>query len=169
MSQSENSAGNNTSEPSAITEALTGVMPYITVSDSSAALDFYKRAFGARELPGRLTAPDGTVMHAMFSIGDATIMIADEHLQGDKPMHSPAPPTLGGTTFKLNLYVEDAQAVFDQAVAAGATPLIPVAEQFYGHLSGRVVDPFGHVWIVSTEIEKLDPAEMQRRFQALFG
>lgn len=163
MNEKHNESGDR-----GVPRGLHNITPYITVNDTAAALEFYRQAFSAKELPGRLTAPDGNVMHAMFQIGNSVIMIADEML-ADGKMYSPSPSTQGATTFKLNLYVEDAKAVVAQAVDAGAELIIPVAEQFYGHLSGRVVDPFGHIWIISTELEKLTDEEMQRRFSALFG
>jgi len=151
-----------------VPNGLQTVTTYITVGDTAAAVDFYARAFGAVERPGRLTAPDGKVMHTTININDTAIMIADEYLAEGSAMNSPSPATLGGVPFKLNLFVEDAEAVMDRALAAGGELLIPISEQFHGHRSGRVRDPFGHHWIISTPIEDLDHAELVRRFDKLF-
>lgn len=133
--------------------------PHLIVKDTGAAIEFYKRAFGARELM-RLTTPDGKIAHAEIKIGDSTVMLADEFPEWDNL----SAESLGGTPARIHLYVEDVDAVFARAVAAGATVLIPVGDQFYGDRSGRFADPFGHLWIVGTRIEDMGPEEMQRRF-----
>jgi len=165
----KNSSDMNRDGVRVIPDGLQSVTTYITVDDPAAAVDFYARAFGAVERPGRLTAPDGKVMHTTVSINNTAIMIADELLAEGSAMNSPGPATLGGVSFKLNLFVADAHAAMDQALAAGGELLIPVKKQFYGHLSGRVRDPFGHHWIISTPIEELDSAELVRRFDELFS
>jgi len=152
-----------------VPNGLQSVTTYITVNDTAAAVDYYTRAFGAVEQPGRLTAPDGMVMHTTITIDDTAIMIADESLAENSPMNSPSPTTLGGVCFKLNLFVGDAQGVVDRAVSAGGELLMPVSEQFFGHLSGRVRDPFGHHWIISTPVDALDHTEISRRFDDLFS
>jgi len=138
-----------------------GVTPYLSVNDAVAAIEFYKRGFGATEVM-RLPGPDGKLGHAEIKIGDALVMLADEFPE----YGNLSPRTLGGSAVRLHLYVEDVDAFFDKAVAAGAKVLIPLANQFYGDRSGRLEDPFGHVWLVSTHIEDVAPEEMQRRMAA---
>ena len=139
------------------------VSPYLTVVGASAALDFYRQAFGAAETGPRLTAPDGSIVHAELRIGDTTVMLSE---------HNPAfctadPHSLGGTPVRLALGVENADATVDAAARAGAKVLIPVGDQFYGHRAGRIEDPFGHVWVVTQAIETLSEEEMQRRFDEM--
>jgi len=138
-----------------------GVTPYLSVNDAVAAIEFYKQGFGATEVM-RLPGPDGKLGHAEIKIGDALVMLADEFPE----YGNLSPRTLGGSAVRLHLYVEDVDAFFDKAVAAGAKVLIPLANQFYGDRSGRLEDPFGHVWLVSTHIEDVAPEEMQRRMAA---
>ena len=145
--------------------SATHVAPYITVVDAAAALDFYARAFGAVETGPRLTAPDGSIVHAEIRIGDATVMLSEHN-----PDFGTAEPlSLGGTPVRLALEVEDADATVEAAERAGAKILIPVGDQFYGYRAGRIEDPFGHVWIVSQLIESLSQEEMQRRLDEMFS
>lgn len=132
--------------------------PSLTVRDAPAALAFYARAFGAVECL-RLTTPDGTIVHAEFRIGDSLIMIGEENPEWG----SLSPSALNGTPCAIHLYVDDADAVAARAVGAGATEVIPVADQFYGDRSGRVQDPFGHLWVVATRKEEVPPDIMQQR------
>ena len=134
-------------------------MPYLGVRDAAEAIEFYERAFGARDL-GRLHMPDGRIAHAAIEIGGAIVMLADENPEWEN--HSPS--SLGGTTVRLHLYVEDVDAKFARAIEAGAVETFPVADQFYGDRSGRLEDPFGHQWIVATRREDVPMEEMQRRF-----
>jgi len=138
-----------------------GVTPYLSVKDAAAAIEFYKKGFGATELM-RLPGPDGKIGHAEVKIGKAIVMLADESSEAGHL----SPPTLGGSTVKLHMYVEDVDSFFEKAVAAGAKVLYPLADQFYGDRSGRLEDPFGHVWLVSTHIEDVAPEEMQKRMEA---
>ena len=131
--------------------------PYLTVSDAAAALDFYKRAFGATELM-RLTGPGDKIGHAEIMIGNSRIMLSDEF-----PGFGLSPQSLGGSPVKIHLYVEDVDALAKQAVAAGAKIIRPVEDQFYGDRSGQLADPFGHLWIVSTHQEDVSLEEIQRR------
>ena len=135
--------------------------PYLIVKGAAAALDFYKKAFGATEL-FRMASPDGRIGHAEIRIGDSQIMLADE-VPG---MGYVSPQTLGGSPISLMLYVPDVDQVFQQAIAAGATAQRPVQDQFYGDRSGTLKDPFGHVWTISTHIEDIPPDEMRRRAEA---
>jgi PhnB protein len=137
--------------------------PYLTVRDGAKAIDFYKQAFGATEIGETFLDPAGRIGHAELKIGDSPVMLADENPDwGNK-----GPQTLGGSPVTLCLYVEDVDAVFKRALAAGAKELLPVADQFYGDRSGRLVDPAGHVWIVATHKEDVAPDEMRKRFEAV--
>lgn len=138
------------------------VTPYLVVRGAARALAFYGAAFGAEEIM-RLRSPDGTIAHAEVRIGGSIVMLADE-----SPMWGTRSPlTLGGSPVSVHLYVEDVDEVVRRALAAGARELVPVADQFYGDRSGRIEDPFGHLWIVATHQAQVDPAELQRRFDAL--
>src|SRR6266850_5013475 len=138
-----------------------GITPYLSVNDAAAAIEFYKTAFGATEIM-RLPGPDGKLGHAEVRIGNAVVMLADEAPDSG----SLSPKTLGGSPVRLHMYVADVDAFFEKAVAAGAKILIPIADQFYGDRSGRLEDPFGHVWLVSTHTEDVSPEEMQKRMEA---
>ena len=140
------------------------VTPYLIVKDAARALDFYQKAFGARELM-RFPGPGGKIGHAEIKIGDSPIMLADEH----PDMGAVSPQSLGGTPVGIALYVEDVDALTNRAVAAGATVVRPVADQFYGDRSATVLDPFGHKWTIATHKEDVSPEEMQRRMQALMN
>jgi uncharacterized glyoxalase superfamily protein PhnB len=131
------------------------VTPYLFVKGASEAIEWYKKAFGAEEI-GRMPMPDGELlMHAMIRIGDSFIMLTDE--QPDCP--SKGPKALGGTPVGLHLYVEDADAVFEQAVAAGAEVTMPITDMFWGDRYGNLTDPFGHSWSIATHIQDLTPEE----------
>jgi PhnB protein len=140
------------------------VTPYLIVNDGTRALDFYKRAFGATELM-RFAAPGGKVGHAEIKIGDSPIMLSDEAPE----MDARSPQAFGGTPVSIVLYVEDVDATFKQAVAAGARVQRPVEDKFYGDRSGSVTDPFGHVWHLSTHKEDLTPEELKRRAASAHG
>lgn len=132
------------------------VTPMLAVRGAAQALEFYKQAFGAVEL---FRLEDGDkIGHAQIRIGTAEIMLADEY-----PEHNASPSQLGGTSVILHLYVEDVDAVAAQAVAAGAELVRPVEDQFYGDRSGKLRDPFGHVWLIATPVEVVSIEEMQRR------
>jgi uncharacterized glyoxalase superfamily protein PhnB len=139
------------------------VYPYLRVHNTAEALEFYARAFGAKEL-FRLTEPSGRIGHAEITIGPTTIMMADENPAND----SRGPLSLGGTTFSIHLHVEDVDRAFERAVASGATIVRPLQDQFYGERSGTVRDPFGHEWLIGGQIESVTPEEMQRRYTAMF-
>ena len=134
--------------------------PYLTLNDASRAIDFYKRAFGAQELM-RMDGPPGKVAHAEIKIGDSIIMLGDE-MPG---MGNPSPHTLGNTTGGILLYVTDVDAVYQQAVSAGAKAEAPPQDMFWGDRYGRLKDPFGHSWSVATHKEDVSPAEMQKRMK----
>src|SRR5437667_7113924 len=137
------------------------VTPYLIVRGAARAIDFYKKAFGAREVL-RLADPTGKIGHAEIQIGDSMIMLADEHPE----MGFRGPQSLGGSAVGLALYVEDVDVRFNQAVAAGGKVKQPVKDQFYGDRSGTLTDPFGHVWTIATHVEDVPPEEINRRFAA---
>jgi PhnB protein len=135
--------------------------PYLIVSDAARALEFYQRAFGAKELM-RFAAPDGKIGHAEIKIGDSVIMLADEFPQ----MGYRGPKALGGSPVSILIYIDDVDARFARALAAGAVQTQPVEDKFYGDRSGTLVDPFGHVWTLSTHVEDVPPDELARRAEA---
>ena len=140
--------------------------PYINIKGAVEAIEFYKKAFGAKEI-GRITMAGGTIAHAEIQIGDSKIMLAEESEQwGNK-----SPQTLGGSPVCLCLYVEDVDVVFAQALAAGATVTgeMEVKDQFYGDRSGSLTDPFGHKWTIMTHKEDVSFEEMQERANAMFA
>jgi PhnB protein len=134
------------------------VTPYLCVNGAAAAIDFYSRVLGATERM-RMPGPDGKIGHAELQLGDSVIMLADEFAD----MGFSSPKTIGGTPMTIHVYVEDVDAVFDQAIKAGATSVEPVKDQFYGDRSGQFEDPFGHRWNVSSHVEDVSPEEMARR------
>jgi len=140
-----------------VPEGYHTVTPYLIVNAGAKALDFYARAFGAIERL-RIDA-GGKIGHAEITIGDSCIMLADEHPE----IGALGPTTVGGSPVSLHLYVEDVDAAVARAVAAGATLVRPVADQFYGDRVGGVADPFGHRWFIATHKEDLSPEELQRR------
>jgi PhnB protein len=145
-----------------IPDGYHSVTPYLIVKGAAAAIDFYKLAFGATELM-RLPGPDGKVGHAEIRIGDSPVMLADEHPE----VGAVSPQTLGGSPVHMLIYVEDVDARFAQAIAAGAKELRPVKDQFYGDRSGTLKDPFGHMWTIATHTEDVTHEEMQKRMEAL--
>jgi uncharacterized glyoxalase superfamily protein PhnB len=139
------------------------VYAYLRVHSTAEAIDFYSQAFDAKEI-FRLTEPSGRIGHAEIRIGPTTVMLSDEY-----PEHNiRGPRSLGGTTFSMHLHVADVDKAFEQAVAAGASVVGPLQNQFYGERSGTVRDPFGHEWLLGGHLESLTPEEMQRRYTALF-
>lgn len=139
------------------------IYPYLRVHSAADAIDFYARAFGAKE-EFRLTEPNGRIGHAEIKIGPATVMLADEFPEKGIV----GPHSIGGTTFSLHLHVDDVDRLFARAIAAGATPLRPLQDQFYGERSGTILDPFGHEWHLGAHTETVTPEEMQRRYTELF-
>jgi PhnB protein len=142
----------------AIPDGFPRVCPYLIVNGAAAAIDFYTNVLGATER-ARMPAPGGKIGHAELQFGDSVIMLADEQPQ----MNMRGPRATGGTPVVLHVYVEDVDAVYRAAVAAGARAIRPVETQFYGDRSGHFEDPFGHQWNVSTHVEDVAPDEMERR------
>jgi len=147
--------------PRAVPEGYATVTPYLIVTGAAAAIEFYKKAFGAVEIM-RLTQPDGKIGHAEIQIGSSKVMLADEALD----MGFWSPRSLGGSGTGIMLYVDDVDRAFERARGAGAKALQPVKNQFYGDRSGTLSDPFGHMWTISTHVEDMSPEEMQHRMEA---
>jgi PhnB protein len=145
----------------AIPEGFEGATPYLSIKGAAAAIEFYKKAFGATETM-RMAGPDGRIGHAEIKIGKANIMLADEHPE----IGFLSPRTLGGSPVAIHIYVEDVDALAAQAEAAGAKVRRPVADQFYGDRTGQFEDPFGHVWHFATHKEDVSKEEMQKRAAA---
>ncbi len=137
---------------------------YLRVRNASAAIDFYVRAFDAKE-KFRLTEPGGRIGHAELLLGPQTLMLSEEFPEMDLV----GPESVGRTTVTLHLHVDDCDALIARAVEAGATLVRPPSDQFYGERGGTVRDPFGHEWMIGHEIEKVSPDEMQRRYDALMN
>jgi PhnB protein len=140
------------------------VYAYLRLHDTKAAIDFYARAFGAKEL-FRLVEPSGRVGHAEVKIGPVTLMLSDEYPE----LGILGPRSIGGTSVTIHIHASDVDRLFEQAVAAGATVVRPLQNQFYGERSATVRDPFGHEWLLGGHVEDLTPEEMQRRYTELFN
>lgn len=136
--------------------------PAIAVRDAAKAIEFYKAAFGAVERFRQVDPESGKIGHAELTINGCLVMLSDEYAAFNK-----APQTLGGTTVKLSLMAPDVDALVEQARRAGATVLMRPQDQFYGHRSASIQDPSGHHWLIQCEIEKVSPAETQRRWEAM--
>jgi len=133
------------------------VTPALIVRDAAAAIDFYKKAFGAEEID-RMTGPGGVIMHAELRIGDSRIMLGEEN----EAWGTRSPLSLNGTASSLHLYVPDADAAVARAVEAGATIAQPLEDAFWGDRYGKVTDPFGHGWGIATRVKELSAEEMQK-------
>lgn len=145
----------------AIPEGYHSVTPYLIVKGAAKALDFYARAFGAKE---KFRLPMGDIIgHAEIVIGDSHVMLADV-MDDHKD-----PRKLGGTPVSLMIYTSDADAMFKRAIAAGAKQVRPVENQFYGDRTGVLEDPFGHVWSIATHVEDVSDEEIRRRMAAMPG
>lgn len=145
----------------AIPEGYHSVTPYMIIKGAAGALEYYKKAFNATELM-RIDGPNGTIGHAEIRIGDSILMMADEFPQ----MGCLSPLTAGSVSVSLMIYVPNVDEIFAQAIKAGGTEKRAIQNQFYGDRSGTLVDPFGHMWTVSTHIEDVPPDELARRAAA---
>lgn len=141
-----------------IPEGYHTISPSLTVDGAAEAIEFYKRAFGATERM-RMAMPDGKIGHAELDIGDSVVMLNDAFPQSSVQ----SPKQLGGTTASVFLYVDDVDSVVQDAIDAGATVTMPVADQFWGDRFGTVSDPFGHHWAIATHVEDLTPEEIAVR------
>jgi PhnB protein len=137
------------------------VTPYLVCRGAAGAIDFYKRAFGAKEKV-RMPGPDGKVAHAELQIGDSRVMLGEEAPErGAK-----SPDMLGGSAVGVFLYVKNVDTFTDKAIAAGATVVEPVQDMFWGDRYGKLKDPFGHSWSVATHKEDLTAKQMAKRVQS---
>jgi PhnB protein len=134
------------------------VTPYLIITDAARAIEFYKQVFDATEML-RVADPDGGIRHAEIKIGDSMLMIA-----GENPAFPEwkSPTSRGGTPVHIYMYVEDPDAIYGRAVAAGANGLLPMRDQRYGDRSGAITDPFGHIWYISRRIADLQEESGRR-------
>ena len=146
-----------------IPEGFHTLTPYLTVRDAPRAIEFYKQAFGA-EVRGIHYAPDGKIMNADLKIGDSILLLNEEFPN----MGAKSPQSLGDSPVTIHIYVEDVDKLFNQAVAAGATTVMPVMDMFWGDRYGALKDPFGHNWSIATHKQDLTPAEIEKRGRAAF-
>jgi PhnB protein len=147
----------------AIPEGYHSVTPYLVVNDASAAIDFYKRAFDAKE-NYRLQGPDGkSILNAELMIGDSMVLLSDEFPHGG----CRSPKSIGGSAVTLHIYTEDVDKVFNQAIAAGATIVMPIMDMFWGDRYGQLQDPFGHVWSIAMHKQDLSQEEIQKAGEAI--
>jgi len=148
-----------------IPKGFSSLTSYLNINGSLEAIEFYKKAFGAKEV-GRITMPNGTIGHAELEIGDSKIMLAEENAQWGNL----SPQTIGGSPVSLCLYVDDVDAVFTKALQEGAIAIggMEVKDQFHGDRMGSLTDPFGHRWSIMTHIEDVSFDELQKRMDALF-
>lgn len=152
------------SKVKSIPEGMHTITPHLVCAGAADAIEFYKKAFGAVER-GRLPGPDGKLMHAQISIGNSYLMLVDEMPE----CKSLGPKTLGGSPVAIHLYVEDADAIFAQAVAAGAQVVMPPADMFWGDRYGVLTDPFGHKWSVATHVRDLTSEEIHEGARAMMA
>lgn len=150
--------------PNPIPRGYHTATPYLTIKNAAQAIEFYKAAFGAKELC-RMASPDGKVGHAEIQIGDSRIMLSDEYPEWG----ALGPDTIGGTASQLMLYVADLDAAWDRAVKAGGKVLMPLEKQFYGDRCGKIQDPFGHKWMLAAHVEDISVEEMNRRSLETYG
>lgn len=145
-----------------IPEGMHSVTPHLVCEGAAEAIEFYKKAFGATE-GGRMAGPGGKIMHAQIRIGDSAIMLVDDFPEWG----SQGPKALKGSPVTIHLYVPDADAVFKQAVEAGATVKMPLEDMFWGDRYGMVVDPFGHKWSIATHKRDVPIAEMEEAMRKM--
>lgn len=146
-----------------IPQGYHSITPYLIVKGAARAIEFYKNAFGAKEIY-RMNAPNGLIGHCELQIGDSKIMLADEF----PDMEATAPEKEGGRAFSLLIYVDNVDAIFQRAVQAGAKVLRPLKNEFYGDRMGTLQDPFGHNWNLGMHVEDVSAEEMKRRSEELW-
>ncbi|MBC7833631.1 MAG: VOC family protein [Phycisphaerales bacterium] len=149
----------------AIPEGFTSITPHLIIKGAAKALDFYKKAFGAEEVMRLACDQTGALMHAEIRIGNAVVMLADEF----PSMGAISPSTLGGSGVTIHLYVQDVDAAFKKAVAAGATGVMPPMDMFWGDRYSKVTDPFGHTWSIATHTRDVTPQECKAAMAAMMS
>lgn len=147
---------------SAIPPGMHSVTPHLICAGASEAIEFYKKAFGAEEL-SRVPGPDGKLIHASIRLFNSIVMLVDEF----PDWGCLGPKTLKGSPVTIHLFVEKVDAVVDQAVQAGATITMPIADMFWGDRYGKIQDPFGHEWSIATHMQDLTPEEIQQNMQKM--
>ena len=145
-----------------IPEGMHTVTPHLICAGAADAIEFYKKAFNAIEL-NRVPGADGKLMHAVIRIGDSALMLNDEMPQSD----TFGPKSLKGSPVTIHLYVENADAAFEQAVRAGAKVTMPLDDMFWGDRYGKLEDPFGHQWSIGTHVRDVSPEEMQKAMEQM--
>ena len=143
-------------KPAPIPPGMHSVTPHLVCAGAANAIEFYKKAFNAEEL-GRIDGPDGKLVHGMIKIGDSVLMLVDEYPEWD----SLGPNARKGSSVTLHLYVEDADTQFKQAIDAGCSVRMPLADMFWGDRYGVVQDPFGHLWSIATHVRDVSPEEIR--------
>jgi PhnB protein len=143
-----------------IPEGYHTLTPYLSVDDAKTAIDWYIKAFGAKERL-RMEGPGNTIGHAELEIGDSVVMLSDPFPQAT----SRPPKELGGTTSSVFMFVKDVDAVYKQAIDAGASSTMEPDNMFWGDRFGSVTDPFGHSWQIATHVEDVSPEELEKRSQ----
>ena len=145
-----------------IPEGMHTVTPHLICAGAAEAIEFYRKAFGAVEL-SRMPGSDGKLMHASIRIGDSVVMLTDEM----PDWGSFGPKSLKGSPVTIHLYVENVDAVFEQAVGAGAKVTMPLDDMFWGDRYGKLEDPFGHIWSIGTHVRDVSPDEMQKAMEQM--
>ena len=145
-----------------IPEGMHTVTPHLVCAGATEAIEFYQKAFGATE-PSRVPGENGKLMHASVRIGDSVVMLNEEMPEWG----AFGPKSLKGSAVTIHLYVENADAVFEQAVAAGARVTMPLDDMFWGDRYGKVEDPFGHQWSIGTHVRDVTPEEMQKAMEQM--
>lgn len=148
--------------PKPIPDGFHTLTPHIICRDAAKAMDWYEKALGAIDL-GRHAGPDGKLMHGLMKIGNSMLMIADEF----PDFKCLGPQSIGGTPVTIHMYVEDADALYNRAVAAGGKPTMPIADQFWGDRYGVVQDPYGHAWSIATHKYDYTPEQMAEKMKAM--
>ncbi|MAT16590.1 MAG: hypothetical protein CMJ46_15120 [Planctomyces sp.] len=147
-------------------DSLPSVIPYLTVRNAAAAVEFYKKAFGARAFFLMTFPGTDKVLHAQLGIGNSQIMVTEE--MPELNPNSKGPEMLGGSPVTIHLYFDDVDQLFQQAIDAGATVTMELMNAFWGDRCGRLRDPFGHEWSLGQPIEEVSPEEMEKRARKLF-
>ncbi len=148
-----------------IPDGFQSLSPYLALRGADKAIEFYRKAFGAKEV-GRITMPDGTIGHCEMDLGNSKLMLAEEN----KQWGNLSPLSIGGSPVHLCLYVDDVDSVFAAAINYGAKVLggMEVKDQYYGDRTGTLIDPFGYIWTVMTHIEDVSYSELQKRTNSMF-
>ena len=150
---------------SPVPEGYHAVTPSFTFKDSQKAIEFYKRAFSAKVLDVFPNLSGPGIMHATIQIGNSIVMMGDEN----PGQNCKSAETLGSSPISLYIYVADADAVFKQAVAAGGTAMMPVADMFWGDRAGQIKDPFGYSWMIATHTRDLTNEQIRKGAEAFFS